>query len=307
MIYFWIAIGLIDAFIILFFYLLCLVSLRRKPNDLCTRKYPEGHPMIRVQKVVREGRKFFREHPAELLVIDANGVELCAKRYVPENPKGRILMMHGYRSIAENDFSVGAEFYYHLGYELILVDQRAHGKSTGAWIGFGVLERYDCLSWLRFLNHTYGELPTFLSGISMGATTVLMACGLDLPKNVKGVIADCGFTSPKEIIAHVMKRKMHLPTLMLPPISFFSKLIVGYSFGACSTVDAMKTNRIPILFIHGKNDHFVPPEMTVQNYEACTAEKQLLLVDGAGHGTSFLQDRPMAEKTIAAFLERYRQ
>ncbi len=306
MIYFWIGIGLIDAFIILFFYLLCLVALRRKPNDLRTRKFPDGHPMKKVQAAIQEGRKFHLQNFGEPLVIEANGVELFAKRYVPENPKGRILMMHGYRSIAENDFSVGAKFFYDLGYELILVDQRAHGKSTGSWIGFGILERYDCLSWVRFLNATYGELPTFLNGISMGATTVLMACGLELPSNVKGVIADCGFTSPKEIIAHVMKKKLHLPTLLIPPLNLFSKWFAGYSFNAYSAVDAMKTNHIPVLFIHGKDDHFVPPEMTLKNYEACAAEKELILVDGAGHGTSFLQDRPTVEKAVISFLDRYR-
>ncbi len=306
MIYFWIGIGIFDAVIILFIFLLCLVSLRRRPNDLRTRSFPEGHPMKKVQEAIIEGRKFHLQNLGEPLVIEAGGVELYAKRYTHEKPKGRIILMHGYRSIAENDFSVGARFYYELGYELILVDQRAHGRSGGTWIGFGILERYDCLAWIRFLNATYGELPTFLNGISMGATTVLMACGLELPANVKGVIADCGFTSPKEIIAHVMKRKLHLPLFLLPPMSLFSKLFAGYYFGEYSAVDAMRQNKIPVLFVHGKDDHFVPPEMTLKNYEACAAEKELILVDGAGHGTSFLQDRPTVEKAVIAFLDRYR-
>lgn len=306
MVFFWIALAVIDVLIILFFILVCIVSLRRTPQDIRKIKIEPGHPMETAQKAIIESQVFFEQHTGELLVLEANGVELAAKRYRQEKPKGRILMFHGYRSIAETDFGCAMDFYYSLGYELILVDQRALGKSSGNWIGFGVLERYDCLAWLRYLNKEFEPLPTFLSGISMGCTTVLMALGLDLPHNVKGVVADCGFTSPKEIIAHVMKNKMHIsPTLLLPLMSLFSKIFAGFSYSEYSTLQALKENKIPVLFIHGKEDRYVPPEMTLRNYEACTAEKQLLMVEGAGHGTSYLQDRPCAEKALAAFFAKY--
>ncbi len=306
MIFLWIALGVIDFFIILFLVLICVVSLRRAPLDLRTRKIPADHPLAKVQEAIVESQVFFKNHPGELLVIEANGVELAARRYAQENPKGRIIMFHGYRSVAEADFGCAMEYYYSRGYELVLIDQRASGKSTGTWIGFGVLERYDCLSWIRYLNEEYQPLPTFLSGISMGCTTVLMALGLELPANVKGVIADCGFTSPKEIIRHVMGRKLHLsPALLMPGMSFFTKLFAGYSYTEYSTLEALKDNKIPVLFIHGKEDHYVPHEMTLQNYEACTAEKQLVLVEGAGHGTSYLQDKATVEKAIGDFFKKY--
>lgn len=306
MIFVWIALGVIDVLIVLFTVLICMISLRRSPSDIRTRSYPPEHPMAQVQKAVVESQVFFRNHTGELLVIEANEIELAAKRYTQEEPKGRIILFHGYRSVAESDFGCAMDYYYSQGYELILVDQRAHGKTTGAWIGFGVLERYDCLAWIRYLNDEFGAIPTFLSGISMGCTTVLMALGFSLPANVKGVIADCGFTSPKEIVSHVMKRKMHLPVkLLLPGISLFSKIYAGYFLGEYSTLDALKDNQVPVLFIHGKDDHFVPPEMTLKNYEACSAEKQLVFVEGAGHGTSYLQDRPGVEKAIGDFLARH--
>ena len=306
MIFFWIALAVIDILILLFFIMICIVSLRRKPMDLRTAPFPADHPMAKVQKAIVDSQRFFKEHHGELLVIEANGVTLAARRYCPETPKGRIIMFHGYRSIAETDFGCAVDYYFSQGYELVLVDQRAHGKSSGSWIGFGVLERYDCLAWIRYLNTEYQSIPTFLSGISMGCTTVLMALGLQLPANIKGVIADCGFTSPKEIIAHVIKHRLHLPAkLLMPGLSLFSKIFAGYSFNEYSAVDALKENKIPVIFIHGKNDHFVPPEMTLANYEACTAEKELLLVEGAGHGTSYLQDRPGVEKAIGSFLQKY--
>lgn len=306
MVIFWIALAAIDVLIVLFFILVCTVSLRRTPQDLRTMHFEPDHPMNKIQKAINESQVFFDEHLGELLVIEANGVELAAKRYRQEEPKGRIVMFHGYRSIAETDFGCAMDYYYSQGYELILVDQRAHGKSSGSWIGFGVLERYDCLAWLRYLNEEFDPLPTFLSGISMGCTTVLMALGLELPPNVKGVIADCGFTSPKEIIYHVMKHKLRIsPALLLPGMSLFSKVFAGFSYNEYSTLTALKENKIPVLFIHGKNDNYVPPEMTLRNYEACVAEKQLLMVEGAGHGTSYLQDRPGAEKALAAFFSKY--
>jgi len=305
MIYFWISLIVLDVLIIAFIAMICRISLRRKPNDIRTRPVKEGSNMAQLKETVIKAQTFFKNHPAELLVIEANGVQLAAHRYAQKKPIGRIIMFHGYRSVAEVDFSCAMDLYYSLGYELVLVDQRAHGKSSGSWIGFGVLERYDCLSWIRFLNQTYGVIPTFLSGISMGCSTILMALELPLPSNVCGMIADCGFTSPKEIVAHVIKRDYHVPAgLLMPALTLFSKIFAGYFLGECSTQNTIPKATIPILFIHGKADTYVPPEMTIRNYEICPTDKKLVLVDGAGHGTSFLQDRPRVEQEIRSFFSK---
>lgn len=306
MLYFWIAIAIFDLFILLFLALLCQISLRSAPNDIRKREFRPNSQLERLQQEIAEKELFFSAHQEEQISIRSQGVYLYAKRYPQQAPIGRILLFHGYRSIAETDFACAMDLYYSLGYELILVDQRAHGRSGGNWIGFGVLERKDCLNWVHYLNQTYGALPSFLSGISMGCSTVLMALGLPLPQNVKGVIADCGFTSPKEIIRHVMERKLWLPApLLMPVLSLFSKIFAGYFFGEYSTLDALKENKIPILFIHGTDDKFVPTEMTIRNYQTCTAEKRLVLVKGAGHGTSHLQDRETVEQEIKAFLKKH--
>ncbi|MBQ7936457.1 MAG: alpha/beta hydrolase [Clostridia bacterium] len=292
--------------IIILLVLLCMISLRKTGKDIRELEFVPGSRMEKLKASIVEGQAFFKDHRGDLLVLDANGVTLAARRFPQQNPKGRMILFHGYRSIAENDFGAVMSFYYSMGYELILVDQRAHGKSSGLWIGFGILERYDCKAWVQYLNSEYGAIPTFLSGISMGCSTVLMATGLELPKNVCGILADCGFTSPKEIIAHVMRRKLHLPLeFLMPALSLFSKIFAGYYFGEYSALDAMKTNRLPILFIHGKEDHYVPVEMTVRNYEACISEKKLILVDGAGHGTSYLQDKETVEEAIRLFLKKH--
>lgn len=304
--WFWIVFGILDLIIIAFLIMLCMISLRRTPNDLTKKELAPNSQMAKLQKVIIEGQKFFEKNSGELLSFEANGVTLAGRRFAQKKPRGRLILFHGYRSIAENDFGSVMDFYYSLGYELVLIDQRAHGKSSGLWIGFGVLERYDCKAWIEYLNEEFGNLPTFLSGISMGCSTILMASGLKLPTNVCGMIADCGFTSPKEIIHHVMSRKLHLPVgILIPGLSLFSKIFAGYYFGEYSTLEALKINQIPIIFIHGKDDHFVPPEMTVQNYDACISAKKLILVDGAGHGTSYLQDKETVENTIRMFFEKY--
>ncbi len=302
--WFWILFGFLDLIIIGLLVLLCMISLRQKPNDITKRNLAQGSQMERLRDDIIKGQQFFKEHTGEFIVFDANDVTLAGRRFSQSNPKGRVILFHGYRSIAENDFASVMSFYYSLGYELILIDQRAHGKSSGLWIGFGVLERYDCKAWIEYLNAEHGAIPTFLSGISMGCSTVLMATGLNLPKNVCGIIADCGFTSPKEIIAHVMRKRLRLPCdFLIPGLSLFSKIFAGYSFNEYSTLKAMKTNKIPIVFIHGKNDTFVPPQMTERNYNACIAEKELIMVDGAGHGTSYLQDKETVEHSVRAFLQ----
>ncbi len=302
----WILLIIVDLIIVGLLTLLCMVALRQKPNDITTRNLEKGSQLEHLKQTILESKLFFEKHPGEPLLIRSRDTDLYARRYPQNNPKGRIIMMHGYRSIAENDFGPVIDFYYSMGYELILVDQRAHGKSSGIWIGFGVLERHDCKAWIEYLNDRFGAIPTFLSGISMGCTTVLMATQLHLPQNVCGIIADCGFTSPNEIIIHVMKRKLKLPLrFLITPLNWFCKIFAGYCFDECTAVEALKENEIPVFFLHGKADRFVPCEMTLENHRACTAPKELLLVDGAGHGTSYLQDKESVEQAIRIFLSKY--
>ena len=197
--------------------------------------------------------------------------------------------------------------HHEAGYDLLLADQRAHGRSEGRFIGFGILERRDLKAWTEELNRRFGaDEPTFLAGISMGATTVLMAAGGELPDNTRGIIADCGFTSPKDIVVHELHALFHLPRYpLLPIVDLLCRLLAGYGFGDYSTLTAMETNTLPIFFIHGGGDNFVPTEMTRLNYAACRAEKRLLIVPGADHGMSWLEDPESYQRELSEFLARY--
>ena len=246
--------------------------------------------------------QYLKDHNARDVYIRSSDNLKLRGRWLPSDQSlGTILLFHGYRSCPLADFSVIIPFYHGLGYNLLLVDQRSHGKSEGKFITFGIREHEDVLKWINWHNENIGRMPVFLGGMSMGATTVLMASGEDLPDNVMGVSADCGFTDPYEIISNVMK-KAHMPAFPLLNITgLFTRAFAGFGLREYSTTQAMKSCRIPVLMIHGTEDHFVPCEMSKRAFEACGTEKQLILVEGASHGTSYLTDQPRCQSALENF------
>ena len=214
-------------------------------------------------------------------------------------------MMHGYRSGAERDFCGGLKFGIEAGVNVLLVDQRAHGKSEGKCLTFGIKERRDCLSWVNYVVSRAGKnCEIVLYGMSMGAATVLMAAGLDLPRNVVGIVADCGYSSPKAIIKKVI-REMHYPVF---PTYFLVRLggmlFGGFDIEETSAAAAMDGCDIPVLFIHGDDDRFVPCDMGRENHKHCrSAGKKILVVPAAGHGMSYMTDKKTYLGTVSEFLK----
>ena len=223
----------------------------------------------------------------EITSYDGLKLSGCYYEYAPGAPIE--IMFHGYRGSAERDLCGGVQRCFSLGRSALVVDQRSSGRSEGRVITFGIRERYDCLSWVDFaIEHFGGSVQLLLCGISMGAATVMMAAGMELPDNVKGVIADCGYTSPREIICKVI-RQIGLPAkLMYPFVKLGAKIYGRFDLEEASALESMKNCRIPVFFAHGEPDDFVPCEMSRVNYEACAAPKKLLTVPGAGHGLSYI-------------------
>ena len=171
----------------------------------------------------------------------------------------------------------------------------------------GALEQYDCRDWANYLAAEYGpDVPIYLAGVSMGATTVMMASKLDLPQNVRGIMADCGFTSMDEIWGHIIKDSLHLPyEIRKKDASRLCEKKLQVSAEEFSTIEAMEHCQIPVFFAHGTEDQVVPVEMTYRNYEACAAPKKLLIVPGAIHGASYLKNPVDYEKMLKEFWEAY--
>lgn len=209
-----------------------------------------------------------------------------------------MILHHGFTSHAA-DNATHAKFFHEQGYEVLLLDLRAHGESEGDYVGFGILDRFDTLEWVRCGRKRFGaDVKVVLHGTSMGGATALMALGLpEIQETVSAVIADCAYTSPADIFSHVIQEDYHLPPAPIIALtSAYSQSAAGYRFDTCSTLDALKDNRVPVLFIHGKEDKFVPTWMSEKNFNACSCKKRLLLVDKAGHGFSALENPSLYEQ-----------
>ncbi len=237
-------------------------------------------------------------------IISHDGLKLVGHYHNCENPKRVIIAMHGWRSKWSNDFCAISDFWHNNDCCVLYAEQRGQGNSDGDYIGFGLMERYDCLDWINWINSNItDELPIYLCGVSMGATTVLMTAGLELPKNVRGIIADCGFTSPHAIWKHVVENNLHMPYdgIRSNIINKMCKKKINIGAKDYSATDAMKKCEIPVLFIHGTDDCFVPVEMTYENYKACAAPKRLLVVPGAEHAMSYFVNKTEYENKVTEF------
>ena len=228
----------------------------------------------------------------DMTITSFDGLKLFGRfyEYAPGAPIE--LMFHGYRGLADRDLCGGVQRCFKLGHSALIVDQRACGRSEGQIITFGVNEKKDCLSWLEFMQHRFGpDAKIILTGISMGASTVLMAAGEELPDNVVGVLADCGYSSAKEIIKKVIRQVKLPPNLLYPLIKLGAKIYGNFDLEETPPIEAVKKCKIPVIFFHGQTDDFVPCEMSKENYDACASRKKLITVPGAGHGLSLMLDR----------------
>lgn len=247
-------------------------------------------------------------HPLESVQITArDGVQLVGHWAAHENPKRIIIAMHGWRSSWTNDFALISEFWEKSGCSVLYAEQRGQGNSGGDYMGFGPIERYDCLSWVQWVSlHCGRDIPVYLAGVSMGAATVLMASGLELPHNVHGIMADCGFTSPLAIWKHVATDNLHLSFQLgsLLANSMYSRKTNEDAAGY-STLEALEHCKVPVLLIHGSDDHFVPVEMAYENYKACAAPQKLLIVPGADHAMSYYVDPVAYEAAMLDFWAKH--
>ena len=245
-----------------------------------------------------------KEKESEEVFTDSyDGLRLVGHYYHLADGAPLKIIFHGWRSTYLRDCGGGAEMAWRAGYNLLLVDQRALGKSEGHTITFGIKEKYDCLSWVNYAIERFGkDVKIILGGVSMGAATVLMASALDLPSNVKCISADCGYTSPEAIIRKVCREDMGIPdSLGFPFVRLGARLFGGFSIMDGGALEAVKHAKVPLMIMHGDEDDFVPFSMCHELYEAIPGQKTLLTVAGAGHGLSYFAQTERYEQTLRAF------
>ena len=273
-------------------YRMAFYSPKRKAKDPDVVEIPEGEIYEVYRESMEKWARMTRALPHEdVEVTSFDGLTLRGKyyEYIPGAPIE--LMLHGYRGCAERDMPGGALRSHRVGRNALVVDQRASGNSDGSVISFGINERKDCLSWVDFMIKKFGpDVKIILTGISMGGATVMMAAGEELPPNVIGILSDCGYSSPKEIICKVMKGMKMPVKLFYPLVKLGAKLYGGFDLEETSALEAMKKCRVPVIFFHGEADDFVPCYMSRQCYEACASKKRLVTMKDAGHGLCYLAD-----------------
>ncbi len=251
-------------------------------------------------------KEFFLAQPrTDVFITSEDGLKLHGT-YIPNKASKRVVLcFHGYTSEGMKDYIGLSDYYLKRGFAMLLVDERAHGQSEGTYIGFGCLDRMDALKWLDWIVEHIGEdAKIILHGTSMGAATVLMTSGLKLPEQVKGIVSDCGFTSPKEVFTHVLHSMYHIPAFPIIQIAgFLNKRLAGYGMDECNAAREVRKSKTPTLFIHGSADTFVPCRMCEKLYENCGAKKQKLIVDGAAHAESYYKDTGRYEEALEKFLK----
>ena len=240
-------------------------------------------------------------NPEEVWITSIDGLRLCGKyyEYSPDAPME--IMFHGYRGNAEGDLCGGVQRAFQLGRSALVVDQRTSGKSEGHVIGFGITESKDCLEWARYASLRWPNRPLILTGISMGAATVMTAAGMDLPKQVAYVLADCGYSCAKDVIKHVIASMQLPPNLCYPFVRLGAYIYGHFRLEETSPIESLRQAKVPVIFFHGEKDNFVPYDMSKENYEACITHKRLVSVPEAGHGQAFLVDPEGYLQNLAQF------
>ncbi len=258
------------------------------------------------RETIRQSEEVAGALPYEdVYITSREGLKLHGRYYETRAGAPVQIMFHGYRSYAIHDYCGGLRLALKQGFNALLVDQRAHGESEGKTITFGVKEREDCLLWTQYIvARCGGDTPIVLSGISMGAATVLMATALPLPPNVVGVIADCGYSSPREIIRVVIRGMGYPVGAGYFFVRLGAKLFGGFDVHHADTVSQKGEHRVPILIIHGEDDRFVPCEMGRKIHAAYPAQKTLMTIPEAGHGLSYMVAPERYVEGIEMFLKQ---
>ncbi len=252
---------------------------------------------------IRDRFQGLKNRPCEFVTIQSSdGLTLSGRYYHLADKAPLAIGFHGYKSSWLTDFCGGADITFQMGHNLLLVDERAHGKSQGRSITFGIKERQDLLRWVEYAIERFGpDVKILLYGVSMGGATVIMASELELPVNVKGIVADCPYDEPSNIIKRVLGSKQAL----YPLIRLGGMLYGRFDLESDSPIKALASIRIPILLLHGDRDDFVPLEMSRNLQHAAPEKIELHIIPGAGHARNQITNPQLYGKILTEFAKKH--
>lgn len=242
----------------------------------------------------------------DVTITSDDGLKLAGRYYHVADGAPLEIQCHGYKGNATRDFCGNWKIAREAGRNVLLIDERCHGKSEGHTITFGILERKDVMNWIQYAIQRFGNVPIMLSGVSMGAATVLMVSGMELPENVKAVIADCPYDAPANIIKKVLGKDMGMPVGIVYPLIRLGGMLYGkFNLEASSPVESVKQSKVPILLIHGDDDRFVPYEMSCNIHAAAPDKIEFHTIHGAGHALNYVTAPEEYKEIVYAFTEKY--
>ena len=304
----WILLGVIGGLLILFLVALFFVyhgtfytPLKGQNDDFVLTGATEKYCDLNVVKMMITR---MREYPHEDAYIKSYDHKKLHARIYKQNSDTVVIMCHGYRGTPCRDFSGGAYDMIESGYNVILIDERGHMESEGHSITFGVEEKRDLALWIKYAKETFGEDKRLvLVGISMGGATVLLASDLLSEKDL--VIADCPYSTPKEIISETLKTTLHMNPKIFWPIANLTSIIYGHANLAKDDANEhVKKSKAKIMIIHGEDDTLVPYRFSYRIKEENPDKVRYELFPGAEHGISYLIDKPRYQRVIKEFLNQ---
>ena len=268
--------------------------------------YPDTDQTRKVKPVLDPAIAAFLEAPFEEVSITSHdGLKLTGRYYHVSDGGPLEIQCHGYKGNPFVDFAGAWRIAKEAGRNVLLINQRCHGGSEGSTITFGILEKQDVMGWISYANNRFGKIPMLLNGVSMGAATVLMVAGMELPENVKGIIADCPYDAPANIIKKVLGQDMGMPVKLVYPLIRLGGMLYGkFNLNADSPVEAVKRSKLPILLIHGDDDRFVPHPMSCNIYAAAPESIEFHTISGAAHAMNYVTDPESYTAILSAFTER---
>ncbi len=249
---------------------------------------------------------FQGEKCEEVAIQSFDGLRLTGRYYPGKEGAPLQIWCHGYKGNAIQDFCGAWPMAKAMGHHVLLIDERAHRTSQGHTITFGIREHRDVIAWVEYVCQRFGAIPIGLMGVSMGAATVLMAAGREMPNNVKCVVADCPYDAPDRIVKKVIANEMKMKAGLMYPLARFSAMVFGhFDLEAWSPLEAVKKTSLPILLIHGEEDHFVPCEMSRNIKDASGDKAELHTIPHSPHALNQLTNPEMYAGIYTAFLQKH--
>lgn len=268
-----------------------------------------NHPRYKFEKEYEEGKAWCAgQHMQDCYIRSADGLRLHASYLPAEDAKRFVLLSHGYKGSGFGDFAYMSRFLHENHCNLLFIDQRCCGESQGEYITFGAKEQYDVQRWAYYIaRRNHKKLPVYLYGESMGGAAVLMASAHRLPRQVKGLIADCAFCSMKGQMQDMARNWFHLRWigLLLFRLNLFCAIFAGFHMKDADTAEALKANARPVLFFHGVKDTYVDPGNSLYNYSLCRAPKELVVIPEARHLCSAYEEPELYREKVLGFFEKY--